>query len=224
MALAEGMVRQDDTRIEATMREFRRACISPVAMAEVYVPAAARLLGSEWVDDGMCFADVTIASARLQALVRAIGTRWGGDMTHVPGRRTILMLVPEREDHTLGAVVATGQLRRMGFAVCLRLGPDRHEIGALLRTRVFDAALLSVGTSERLESSKKLVDTLRAFGPKRMPVVAGGASISDAGDLKVGTGADFVTRDLAEALAFCGFDATPVIGTEAVQPAALQQT
>ncbi len=213
VALAEGMLHPDDNRIEGPLREFRRACISPAAMAEVYVPAAARLLGREWAEDGLCFADVTIASARLQALVRAIGTRWGGDMTHGPGGPSILMLVPEGEDHTLGAVVATGQLRRMGVSVCLRLGMDHRALSQLLRSRVFDAAMVSVGTNERLDGSRRLVDTLRALGPRGMPVIAGGGTVLDKDALRARSGADFVTCDLGEALAFCGFGAIhPVDG------------
>jgi NAD(P)-dependent dehydrogenase (short-subunit alcohol dehydrogenase family) len=85
-------------------------------MADAYIPAAAQHLGSNWVSDRLCFAEVTIATARLQALVRAIGTRWGGDPAHLPGRRSVLMIVPDTEQHTLGAVVATGQMRRMGLS------------------------------------------------------------------------------------------------------------
>ncbi len=202
------------------MRDFRRACISPAAMAEVYVPAAARLLGSEWAADSMCFADVTIGAARLQALVRAIGTRWGGDRTHIPGRRSILMLVPECEDHTLGAVVATGKLRQMGFSVCLRLGPTTREVGQMLRARVFDAAMLSIGSGDRLAHSRRLVETLRVFGPKKMPVVVGGASMMSAAELKVAMGVDLVSSDLTEALAFCGFGAADLDDDRAVPLAA----
>ena len=152
----------------------------------------------------MNFAEVSIGMARLQALVRAIGTRWGGDPVHLPDRRSVLMIVPETEQHTLGAVVATGQLRRMGMSVCLRLGPERSEVIELLRTRIFDLAMISIGSGARLNSAQRLVDILRSFGPRGIPILAGGASLGHCEDMRAQTGVDFVTQDLAEALAFCG--------------------
>ncbi len=207
-ALADSMVIQDQTRIDATLRGFRRACISPRAMAEVYVPEAARLLGAQWAADGMCFSDVTIGTARLQALVRAIGTRWVDDVAHdgaIASRgASVVMVVPSGHDHTLGAVVASGRLRRMGVSVCLRLCPSPREMAELLRARTFDAAMVSIGHGERLDVSRRLVETLRRFGPAGLPVVAGGPAELTADELKHQTGADLATCDLEEALAHCG--------------------
>ncbi len=218
VALSEGMVAQDEMRIGATLREIRRACISPSAMADTYIPEAAALLGAYWATDRMGFSDVTIATARLQALVRAIGTRWGGDATHVPGRRSILMVVPEGEDHTLGAVVASGRLRRMGLSVCLRLGPSRTEVMEILRTRSFDAAMISIGHGQQLEAPRKMVNTLRCFGPRGLPILVGGSADASGADLVAGTGADFATQDLGAALAFCGLAGVGQDSAESVAP------
>lgn len=217
LALADGMVTPDGDRIEETLAAFRRACISPESMTDAYIPAAAQHLGSHWATDRLCFAEVSIATARLQALVRAIGTRWGGDPAHLPGRRSILMIVPGAEQHTLGAVVATEQMRRMGLSVCLRLGPERSEVIDLLRSRVFDVAMLSIGHGDRLEVSGKLVDTLRTFGSRGMPVLAGGAGVAGRTDVVGRTGVDYVTQDLCEALTFCG--CAPLVPVGASAPA-----
>jgi methylmalonyl-CoA mutase cobalamin-binding subunit len=217
LALAESMVTPDGDRVEETLAAFRRACISPESMADAYIPAAAQHLGSNWVSDRLCFAEVTIATARLQALVRAIGTRWGGDPAHLPGRRSVLMIVPDTEQHTLGAVVATGQMRRMGLSVCLRLGPERAEVIELLRARTFDAAMLSIGHGEGFDVAGRLVDTLRRSGARGMPIVAGGAGAVGRTDVAARTGVDHVTQDLGEALAFCG--CAPLVPVGAAVPA-----
>jgi MerR family transcriptional regulator, light-induced transcriptional regulator len=204
LALSEGVVTQDEALIDRTLAEFRRGCISPVAMADLYIPAAARLLGTQWTCDTMSFAEVTIASARLQAMVRAICTRWGTDFPTSAGRRSVLMVVPQGEDHTLGAVVATGQMRRMGISVCLRLRPAPGEVAELLRTRNFDAAMISMAQTEKLEGCRKLVGTMRKHGASTLPVVVGGAIVPSDRDLLSLTGADLVSGDPAEALGFCG--------------------
>jgi methylmalonyl-CoA mutase cobalamin-binding subunit len=204
LALSEGVVTQDEALIDRTLAEFRRGCISPVAMADLYVPAAARLLGTQWTCDSMSFADVTIASARLQAMVRAICTRWGNDFPTSAGRRSVLMVVPQGEDHTLGAVVATGQMRRMGISVCLRLRPAPSEVAELLRTRNFDAAMISMAQMEKLEGCRKLVGMMRKHGAPALPVVVGGAIVQSGRDMLSLTGADLVSGDPAEALGFCG--------------------
>jgi hypothetical protein len=118
----------------------------------------------------------------------------------------------------LGAIVATGQLRRMGMSVCLRLGPDRPEVIELLRTRIFDLAMVSIGSESRLDPARRLVDTLRSFGPKGIPVLAGGAALGQGGSVRALTGVDFATQDIGKALAFCGGTRLSPAGE---QPAAL---
>lgn len=222
ISLADGILNRDDMQLEAALRVFRRACITPAAMAEIYVPAAARRLGSDWERDLLGFADVTIGVARLQSLVRAIGTRWGGDAKPIAAQHTILMIVPEQHDHTLGAVVATGQLRRMGLSVCLRLGPNRREVVNLLRTRDFGGAMISIGNADRLDVARRLVETIRAFGPRGMPVIAGGAIPFEREELTRLTRVDFVTNDLDLAVARCGSSSVPATGSETRVGAVLQ--
>ncbi len=227
VALSEGVVTQDQALIDRTLAEFRRGCISPVAMADLYIPAAARMLGTQWACDGMSFAEVTIATARLQAMVRAICTRWGNEFSTVSGRRSVLMVVPQGEDHTLGAVVATGQMRRQGISVCLRLRPSAGEVAELMRTRNFDAAMISMANVERLEACARLVGSMRKFGAPSLPVIVGGA-ITLAGslsgrDIEAQTGASLATADAAEALEFCGLTRLPGAGPAAGDLAALMQ-
>jgi methylmalonyl-CoA mutase cobalamin-binding subunit len=204
VALAGGVVTQDEAEIDRALAEFRRACISPTAMIDLYVPAAARLLGSQWACDTRGFAEVTIATARLQAMVRAICTRWGGELTAAPGRPSVLMVVPRGEDHTLGAIVATGQMRRMGVSVCLRLRPSPGEVAELMRTRNFNAAMISVAQVARLDDCHRVVATMRRFGAPSMPLIVGGASMPAGEDVAARVGACRASGDAAEALALCG--------------------
>jgi methylmalonyl-CoA mutase cobalamin-binding subunit len=223
VSLSEGVVTQDQALIDRTLAEFRRGCISPVAMADLYIPAAARLLGTRWACDSMSFAEVTIATARLQAMVRAISTRLGTDFPAASGRRSVLMVSPQGEDHTLGAVVATGQMRRMGISVCLRLRPSAGEVAELMRTRNFDAAMISMASVERLEACARLVGLMRKFGAPSLPVVVGGAITLSGRDIVSLTGASLATADAGEALGFCGLIRVPETAPRAKDLAAALQ-
>eukprot|EP01023_Acetabularia_acetabulum_P015203 TRINITY_DN17374_c0_g1_i5.p2 TRINITY_DN17374_c0_g1~~TRINITY_DN17374_c0_g1_i5.p2 ORF type:complete len:173 (-),score=32.84 TRINITY_DN17374_c0_g1_i5:14-532(-) len=55
------------------LAEIRKAGITDVEIAEDFIPHVARRLGDAWCEDNMSFADVTIGSARLQAMVRDLG-------------------------------------------------------------------------------------------------------------------------------------------------------
>jgi methylmalonyl-CoA mutase cobalamin-binding subunit len=216
-ALAQGMVTQDEALIERALTAFRRACITREAMADVYVPAAARQLGCHWETDAMGFAEVSIASARLQALARAIGAQRDGEPAAGPAAVSLLLVVPQGEDHTLGAVVAAGQLRRLGLSVCLRLCPAAGEVAELVRTRSFDAVFLSLSCPEGIEPVRRLVASVRKLAGADLPLVVGGAIVLRHDRLVAATGADHATGDTLEALRFCGLSARP--GAPPTEPA-----
>lgn len=207
VSLAEVMVTQDEQRIEATLADFRRSCISPDAMTDLYVPEAARYLGSRWCSDDMSFAEVTIASARLQAMVRAIGTRRGTESANPDDRApvvSVLVVVPAAEHHTLGAIVATDQMRRAGLSVCLRLGPKPGELADLVRSHPFGAVMVSAGHGDGLDGVRKLIAELRGACPKEIPVAVGGPAVLTGKDVVRLTGADFASEDVGKAMAACG--------------------
>lgn len=202
-ALAQGMVTQNEALIERALTAFRRACISREAMADVYIPAAARQLGCHWDVDSMNFAEVTIATARLQALARAIGARWESEPAAGPTGGSLLLVVPQGEDHTLGAVIATSQMRRLGLSVCLRLRPTPGEVAELVRTRSFDAVFVSLSCVDQIESIARLVTSVRRIGGPDLPVVIGGSAVSAHQRLVAVTGVDHATDDAVDALRFC---------------------
>jgi methylmalonyl-CoA mutase cobalamin-binding subunit len=203
-ALFEGMVTQDEVQIERALAAFRRACISREAMADVYIPAAARQLGCNWETDAMGFAEVTIASARLQALARAIGASRYSEPLSAPACGSLLMVVPQGEDHTLGAVVATGQIRRIGISVCLRLRPTPGEVAELVRSRSFDAVFLSLSCGEKIDPIRRLVASVRKLAGAECPVVIGGSALLRHERLAEATDVDHATTDAMEALRYVG--------------------
>ena len=195
------------------LTEVRRSRISLAALADIYIPEAARRMGQSWHDDQMSWMDVSIGVARMQSLLREIGLAWVADQAGDTGHGTVLLILPDREQHTLGPMVALGQMRRYGVSVCLRIAPSAHELRTLMEARQFDGILISVSTKDKLEGVAKTVQFLRTMMSKPSPIVVGGAVMSKVDDPAAMTGADFSSNDVGAALEGIGlkFDAFCVL-------------
>lgn len=211
--LAQVMVAGDPAQVGATLREVRRARVTDQGLVDQYLPAAARLLGCAWADDTAPFSDVTLGVARMQALVRQFGrdwTRdltgdwtgdWTGDAAPRGAGRTVLLILPEGEQHSLGAIVLCSQLRRQGISVRLEIGTPAAALGSLVAQKHFDSAMVSIACEEQLDPCRRLVDALRAQSGGRLHVAVGGAVLERPVDVRLRTGADIATSDPARALA-----------------------
>lgn len=195
------------------LREVRRSRISLAALADLYIPEAARRMGEAWNEDQMSWLDVSIGAGRMQSLLREIGMAWVADQAGDTGHGTVMLIVPDREQHTLGPMVAMGQMRRFGVSVCLRIAPSPNELRSLLASRRFDGILISIATREKLESVAKTIQFLKANATTPVPIVVGGAVTSKVEDLAACTGADLASNDICAALETIGlkFDASCVL-------------
>lgn len=205
-SLVEGLIAAvldgRDARIEAMLATFKRGRITDRQLVDDYIPAAACRLGVAWHQDTKSFSEVTIGSARLQALLHNVGRGVLADQAPVlPGAstgQTVLFMVPAAEQHTLGALVATNQLRRSGVSVCLRFVDSGSDLPHLMAARSFDAAMVSIACREHLASVRNLIQSLRKVSG--MPVVVGGAVGLSEDLLLSGSGADLVKNDPVAAL------------------------
>lgn len=195
------------------LRELKRARVSAAALADIYIPEAARRMGDAWQNDQMSWLDVSVGVGRMQSLLREIGMAWVADQAGDTGHGTVLLIVPDREQHTLGPMVAMGQLRRFGVSVCLRIAPSHNELRSLLAARQFDGVLISIATKDKLESVSKTVQFMKSVASKPLPIVVGGAVTPNVEDLAACTGADLASNDICAALEALGlkFDASCVL-------------
>lgn len=180
--------------------ELRRARISAVMLADLYIPEVARRLGEAWEADCVSFAQVTMGVARLQAILREIGSAWSADAADAGETATLLLVLPQGEQHTLGAMVLAGRLRRMGISVSVKIAPSPAELADCVARRAFDGALISVACEDRLETCRKLVKTLKEASNGLLKVAVGGALAEADENVMRLTGADVVTNDIAIAL------------------------
>jgi methylmalonyl-CoA mutase cobalamin-binding subunit len=189
-------------------RAIRDAGHSAQDIAEVYVPAAARIMGARWCDDSMSFAEVTIGCSRLHTLLRDVQSEWTPDNKTGNDARSMLVLVGKDSFHTLGATVLAGMMRRLGVSTRLCIGAEANEIAQMIRATKFDCVLISVSIGESLETTRKIVESVKSASIEPLLVIVGGTILEGdegrAQEILAVTAADHVTNDPNEAIRLCG--------------------
>lgn len=169
--------------------------LEPETIARLYVPEAARCLGRQWEADEITFVDVTVRTERLHAVLRYLEESLEPDAAAT--QRSLLILVPDGEQHTLGAYSLAIQLRSAGFYTQLRVAPLASDLTQLLSHMQFDLALVSVGCSKGLTSAAQLIRALRLVARGPLDIIAGGSIPVTDEVLLAGSGADRVIRDIS---------------------------
>lgn len=203
-ALQRAVLNADSSVRDQIVREMLSARIDRYEIADQYIPEIARRMGTAWCEDGMSFAEVTIGVARLQGMLRDLTDNWSVESRMYDQGLNIVVLMLADDYHTLGPMLVTSQLRRLGASVRLLLGRPIPEIKALLREQVFDVVFVSVAHVERLEYSRDLIRMLRSNMVSPAPIIVGGPAIDLTKDSKAFTGADHACSDITEALVLCG--------------------
>jgi methylmalonyl-CoA mutase cobalamin-binding subunit len=178
--------------------------LDDAAIVDSYIPAAARRLGTDWTENNRSFAEVTIGTARLIRAVREISAVWNADAAADCRAPMMLMVVPEAEQHRLGAMVAASRFRRLGVSVQMLLGSGPQEILDRARNGAFDLLSFSLATPSRVEETRRVIHMIRDTLSPVPPIVVGGAIAMGAEELKSHLGADHVATDPEQALRLCG--------------------
>lgn len=200
--LEHAVLDRNPERRMSVLAELRAAGIPDVQIAEDLIPLVAQRLGDAWCEDNMSFADVTIGSARLQALVRDLGAPDPDPLARNVG--SVAVIVPEDETHTLGAMVLTSRLRRQHVSVRLFLGTEESEVLlAIGRTR-YDAILISASHSQKLAKIDRFVNKIKRAVRSQTPVIVGGSVVERGIAVEKHVRADYITSNVDEALKKCG--------------------
>lgn len=204
--LCEALTHETDEAHSRVLAAMMGNGIPSREIFQYYVPEAARYLGELWVQDKASFVDVTVGASRLQALFRK---RDDGDMggwrdRSIPLGQSVLMVIPEFEDHSIGAFVAADQFRRHGLWVHMAIGLESQELVHLVDSGRFAMVGITAGSSKTLECLIDLIDYLRSNIETCPPIVLGGYVAGKTSDFEKRTGADHVVRTAREAIERCG--------------------
>jgi methylmalonyl-CoA mutase cobalamin-binding subunit len=189
--------------------EFRLRRISAERVIDVYIPATVAILGEAWHNDEIGILDATIAFARLQDLLRELGIAVSADAAGRPDGPRVLTVIPEREQHTICALLAVNRMRRLGVSVSILFlaGPD--EVCANLAEQAFSAVFLSASNRACIEPVEQIIRAIRRAQPVGMPIALGGALVSLEPGTAMRLGADVVTDSIDDALRRLGLIAHP---------------
>jgi methanogenic corrinoid protein MtbC1 len=185
------------------LEELRGHRLSVDAVIDTYIPCAARALGVLWVEDTISFAAVTIGSLRLQALLGEASCETRMELRKDLALLDVLVVVPQDEQHFLGASVVSAQLRRMGCEVATSFDEPLGSLGARVKKDRPDLVLITCSSSQKLEGVTQTVQSIRNGASKNPVIALGGALSVDPKAAKEQTGVDMVTNIARDAVAFC---------------------
>ncbi len=204
--LFDSAIEPDGENLGSLIPEILRLGVPSETVTDIYIPEVARRLGAAWLADRLSFVEVTIGTARLQAVARDLAA------APDPCQRTVarvFVVVPRNEDHTLGAVILSGQLRRMGVTVSMHAGESSCDVAHILERDEPDAVMISASHVECVDEVAALVSVSRRASNRGIPVAVGGPILDLGVDILHETRADHVVSDAAQALSLCGLTAAP---------------
>lgn len=191
--LLHAVIRRRDFSPGLVLAELRGHRLTPDAIIDTYVPSVARQLGDMWIASDLSFAEVTVGSMRLQSLLGACSAEMVPVLRSGQLALAALVVVPEGEQHFLGASTLSAQLRRCGVAVSISFGDTDAHVLARVEMDAPDMVLFSVARPEALEVVARTVTVIRR-SVRPCPVLAlGGAYKGDAATMKNVTDVDLVT-------------------------------
>ena len=204
--LCDALMSSSETSHQAVVAELLASGVTSEEIYQSFIPEASRAMGRMWLHDEASFVDVTVGASRLQRLLREAGPAEGGRWVDrsIPLGQSVLMVIPDFENHSLGAFVAADQFRRHGLWVHMAIGLQRDELLKLLATGRFSMIGVTAASRKTVESLAELLDYIRSGMEECPPIVVGGRAVGEIADIARRTGADHAVNSVREAVERCG--------------------
>ena len=174
--------------------------ISLTVLYEVFIPEAAETLGNLWKESKVTFVDVNIGTQRLQRLSRVYEKQYLGPMYLFSEGPEILLILPQKEVHTLSLITASGIFKKHGANPFIAVGYADKEIINLINQNNFKLIGISVSNSENIEECLKTARFIRSNVSKAIPLVVGGQGITKSNNAELKAIFDEITVNPSKAL------------------------
>ncbi len=147
------------------------------------IAGAARQLGQWWCSDDIDFASLTVAAAKLQAILRDWDPRFQKSAPPIPGadQFTALLMGEFNSQHSLGVLMLQAFFKRDGWHLVDTLGMDEPRLLNHLKTQVVHVFGLSVASDRHLRNTQRLIQNVRdcSFNPHVQVMVGGPMVLAD---------------------------------------------
>lgn len=169
---------------------LRRGVSVGVIYMELLAPTA-ETLGRMWGDDTCDFLDVTLATGRLQRVVRELGHGFVGAAPAGEAAGRVLLSAIPGEQHTLGLFMVAEYLLRDGWGVRVLTPETSADLGAVLRDEWFDVVGFSAACDTRLLALRHEIAAVRRHSRNpHVSALVGGRIFVEHPDLVGRVGAD----------------------------------
>lgn len=170
-ALALALTDTSHSLAEEMVKDLLDAGLSVQDLCLDHLAPAAREFGTWWKQDKLAFTDVTMATARIQAILRSIPTKFN-PFAGMHGHSALFVAVPG-ETHTLGVIMAADHFRRLGWDVGLLIGMDHAELCRRIAQDDRTIVAMSCAGRHSMPALRHLVDEVRWQRPDVSLVVSG---------------------------------------------------
>jgi len=165
------------------------------------IPRIARKLGDQWDSDSLSFAEVTIATGRLQKLIYSLDHLFQETRTNASTTHSILVTASPGSDHTLGPLILSNYFTWAGWNVQSESTPSQHFIETTVAKKSLTAIAISIADYDQLDRLPKLIQSIRSKSLNPAIIVLTGGSLYNFDALSFGyIKADIKTNTPEEAL------------------------
>lgn len=170
-AMAYAMADHSTPEAEALVSDLLDAGVTVQDLCLEHLGPAARELGRMWENDRLPFADVSMAAARMQAVLRNLPRKRTPCLSNAtPGA---LFAATPGETHTLGVLMAADHFRRLDWDVGVLVGLDHDALCRQVLSDDRPVLGLSCAGGHSFSALSRVIDEIRARRPGLVIVVSG---------------------------------------------------
>ena len=150
------------------------------------IPRIARKLGNQWASDNLSFAEVTIATGRLQKLIYSLDHLYQETRTSLTTPHSILVTASPGSYHTLGPLILSNYFTWAGWSVLSESAPSERFIETTVTSKSLTAIAVSIADYDQLDRLPKLIQSIRSKSLNPAIIVLTGGSLYNADAMSFG--------------------------------------